>query len=247
MTRTQLLISRPRMAALALRGLVIAGLGIGLAGCYTDQELTESVPYNYRLRHPIAIKEGDRTLEVFVGSARAGLTPAQRADVLAFAQSWRSEGTGGFIINLPSSAPNQPAAAASLREIRSILAAVGVPSRAIVVRTLPPADRNLLATIKISYLKLTAEAGPCGRWPDNLGPSNDPQHIENQQYWNFGCATRRNLAIMVENPADLVQPRGETAVYRARRTMVLDKYRKGESTAATDSNSDKGKISDLGK
>ena len=53
---------------------------------------------------------------------------------------------------------------------------------------------------------------------------------------------------MVANPADLVQPRAESAgLHRASRTIVLDKYRKGESPATTYPDANKGKISDFGK
>ena len=52
---------------------------------------------------------------------------------------------------------------------------------------------------------------------------------------------------MVENPADLVQPRAETPAYTARRTDRFDKYRKGTSTATTYPESDKAKLSDTGK
>ena len=52
---------------------------------------------------------------------------------------------------------------------------------------------------------------------------------------------------MVENPADLVQPRGEVPPYTGRRTTVLDKYHRGEGTATTYPDADKGKISDVGK
>ena len=51
---------------------------------------------------------------------------------------------------------------------------------------------------------------------------------------------------MVENKADLVQPRGEAPAYTARRSVTLDKYRKGESTATTYPNANQGKISDVG-
>ena len=57
---------------------------------------------------------------------------------------------------------------------------------------------------------------------------------------------------MVDNPADLVQPRGETPAYTARRSVALDKYRKGETPGGTYPNDagngyDNGKISDVGK
>jgi pilus assembly protein CpaD len=52
---------------------------------------------------------------------------------------------------------------------------------------------------------------------------------------------------MIDHPSDLVQPRGETPSYSARRTVMFDKYRKGESPGSTDANADKGKISEIGK
>ena len=72
---------------------------------------------------------------------------------------------------------------------------------------------------------MTAEAGPCGEWPYDLGPTYHREHNENVQYWNFGCASQRNLAAMVDNKADLVQPRGEVPPYSGRRSTVLEKYR----------------------
>ena len=58
---------------------------------------------------------------------------------------------------------------------------------------------------------------------------------------------QRNLAAQVANPADLVQPRAETPVLAARRTTVIDKYRKGEATATQYPDANKGKISDVGQ
>ena len=95
-----------------------------------------------------------------------------------------------------------------------------------------PSERKL-ATIRINYPKITASAGPCGLWPQDIGPSANRDYFENQPYYNLGCATQRNLAAMVDNPADLVQPRGEAPIYTMRRTTVVEKYRKGESTATT--------------
>jgi pilus assembly protein CpaD len=52
---------------------------------------------------------------------------------------------------------------------------------------------------------------------------------------------------MVDNPSDLVQPRGEAPAYTAHRSTVLEKYRKGEPTATIYPDADKGKISDVVK
>jgi pilus assembly protein CpaD len=235
-----------RRCQAALHAVAIAGLAAMLSGCYSPREEFTSVSQDYQTRHPITLKDGAHTVEVFLGRNRGGLSPAQRADVLAFAQSWRRDATSGIVIDVPSGGGIKPAAEDSLREIHSILNASGVPSNGVRVRAYQPAD-YALASIKISYSKLTAEAGPCGRWPYDLGPSADSQFLSNKPYWNLGCASQRNLAAMVDNPADLVQPRGEAPAYQARRSVAIEHYRKGENPSGTYSGYDTSKISAVGK
>ena len=223
-----------------------AALAAMLGGCYTAHETAEVAPGDYRLRHPITLQEGQRTVELFVGSSRGGLTPEQRADVLAFAHRWQREATGGVIIDVPSGTPNGQAASDSLHEIESILAGAGIPAQAIAVRPYRPASPARLATIRLNYPRITAAAGPCGLWPHDLGPAGGDEWDRNAEYWNFGCAGQRNLAAMVDNPADLAQPRGETPPYQERRSVVLDKYRQGQPTGATDPTADQAKISNIG-
>jgi pilus assembly protein CpaD len=241
-------VRRRRRAALHL--LAAASFAVFLAGCH-ERQVAENYPQDYRLRHPITLKEGEHTVEVFVGRNRGGLTPVQRADVLAFAQQWRHEAMSGIIVDVPHGTPADRAAADSMREIHSIFAASGVPQNAVYVRAYRPASAAL-TSIRINYAKLVAEAGPCGQWPQDLGPSASRSYFENQNYWNLGCASQRNLAAMVDNPADLVQPRGESPAYAGRRSVALDKYRKGEIPGGlypSDGNNgyDNGKLSDLGK
>jgi pilus assembly protein CpaD len=231
----------------AVRGLLLASVAVAIAGCKTmARETTGSIPADYRDRHPIAIKEGDRALTLFVGAGRGGLTPMQRAEVLAFAQTWRREATGGVTIDRPTGAPNERAANDTVKQILSILAAAGIPNHGIGINPYHPKDGQP-AALRLRYPQMTAHAGPCGLWPDDLGPSNDMKHFDNQPYFNLGCASQRNLAAMVENPADLVQPRGETPAYTGKRSTGIDKWRKGESPATTYPDSSKGTISDVGK
>ncbi len=180
------------------------------------------------------MQEADRTIELFIGSNRGELTPTQRAQVLSFGLGWKREATGGIVVERPLGSSNEHASGDAMREIMSILAASGMPPQSIVVRTYPATGPNL-ATVRISYPKIAAQAGPCGIWPEDIGPSlNNKDYTENKQFWNLGCASQRNLAAMVDNPADLVQPRAETAAYTARRTTVLEKYRIGQSPVTQD-------------
>jgi pilus assembly protein CpaD len=233
------------IAGLAIRAVIVAGCALLVCACNTDQQQVAGVPdvpTDYRLRHPITISEADHTLEVFIGSNRGELSATQRAEVLAFAQTWKREATGGLVVDLPVGSSNERAAAEAMRMIRSILAASGVPPDGIVVRGYHPQSRNL-ATIRIAYPKISAQAGPCGLWPADIGPSMNRDYFENQPYWNFGCANQRNLAAMVDNPADLVQPRAETPAYEMRRTTVVEKYREGTSGATQYPTTDLSKVS----
>jgi pilus assembly protein CpaD len=231
----------------ATRLLAIAGCAAMLAGCTTDKAAISEIPHDLRQRHPIAIREGVHTVELFIGTRRGELTLDQRADVLAFAHTWRRDAAGGIMIDLPSGTSNGVAAANALQEVRSILTNMGVPPHDIAVRPYRPNDPRTLATMRLNYPRMVASAGPCGMWPHDLGPTSDREHSENLQYWNFGCAAQRNLAAQVDNPADLVQPRGEGAAYTPRRTTVLERFRQGTGTATIYSNPNLGKISDVGK
>jgi len=236
------------------RTLRIAGALIGLAttlgACtHTDEVATTAgVPDDYRLRHPIAIQESNRSVVIFVGQARGGLSAEQRADVMGLAHVWLQEGTGAIVADVPVGTPNARAAADAFRETQALLSVAGVPARGITMRRYHPDDPRQLATLRLSYPKISAVAGPCGLWPDDLGPSiKDKGYLDNKPYYNFGCAYQRNMAAMVDNPSDLVQPRPEMPAYTVRRTEGFEKYRKGATTTTSYPESDKAKLSDTGK
>src|SRR6202171_353269 len=227
----------------------LVGLAVGLGACtHTNDQVTASVPNDYRQRHPIAIQEADQSVVIFVGHARGGLSASQRADVMGVAQTWLREGTGAISADIPVDTPNARAAADSFREIQAMLTAAGVPPRGLVVRRYHPEDTRHLAAIRLSYPRLHATAGPCGLWPEDLGPSiKNKSYYENKEYYNFGCAYQRNMAAMVDNPSDLEQPRSEPPAYTARRTAAFEKYRKGTTTTAGYPEAEKAKLSDTGK
>ena len=236
--------ARRRRAALRLLGA--GALAATLAACQSTVAHNDAYPFDYKQRHPIALLDGVHTVDVFIGRNRGGLNPGQRAEVTAFAQTWRRESTSGIMIEWPAGGPADRAVAESMREIKSILAASGVPNGVIYARRYPAAMSSL-AVIKMKYTRLMAKAGPCGLWPKDLGPAGGVTYTENQEFWNLGCSTQHNLAAMIANPADLVQPRADGPPYEARRSVAIDKYRKGENPSGLYGGYDQGKISDLGK
>src|SRR5258708_7807542 len=117
---------------LCLLGALI-GLSVTLGACTNSSEevVTARIPEDYRLRHPIAIQEADRSVVIFVGHARGDLSASQRADVIGLARVWVSEGTGAIMADVPVDTPNARAAAISFRQIQSLLPPHAAPPPAI--------------------------------------------------------------------------------------------------------------------
>jgi pilus assembly protein CpaD len=235
---------RHRKRAATILGVVLAGSV--LSGCYLPND-TVGYPNDYRRRHEIALRDGARTVEVFIGQSRGSLTPVQRAEVLAFARVWKNEATGGVVIEVPTRTSNQHAASQALREINSIFAASGIPMRSVAVQSYTPDSPAQFPTLRLKYSTIVAEAGPCGLWPQDLGPTMGAAYNDNINYWNLGCSNQRNLAAMVANPVDLVQPRAETPTWTSRRTTVIEKYRQGQSPETIYPNDKAGKVSNVGQ
>lgn len=228
--------------------LLVVAFALIAGGCQHDPVVTNSFyPTDYRDRHPIVVTERPRSVDIFIGTGRGGLTAVQRAQVAAFGGAWRREGNGLLAIDIPHGTRNEAAAKATVRELTSVLQIAGVPPKAISVRPYRPAAPIEIGPVRLNYPVMRAEAGPCGEWPDDLGPTANPNAWENRPYWNFGCATQRNLAAVVVDPADLVQPRPETPPYAARRATVMDKYRQGQDPATVYTKANDAKASQVGQ
>lgn len=241
---------RPALRA-SFQALAVFAAASAMSGCQTTARAPISpidYPNDYRARHPITIREGKQTMDVFIGKDRGVLNASQRADVASLAEVWRGESTGGIVISVPHGTPNGRASSEAAREVRSLLVAQGIPNHLIATRSFQPEDPAKLSVLRVSYSKMVAEAGPCGLWPKDLGPTYEVYtYNNNRPYWNLGCANQRNLAAMVANPADLVQPRGESPSWTSRRTVVFERYRSGRSPETIYPNADRGKLSDVGQ
>jgi pilus assembly protein CpaD len=208
-----------------------------LAACANPRhadDVTGSVPDDYRLRHPVTVTSGHETMDLLPGGGPAGLTDRQVGDIQAFADKWRKAGRGPITIEVPTGGAADIASARSAKEIRRIFAVMGIPHRASVVTTYPAEGPGHLAPVRLEYPVLEAKVPhPCGQWPDDMGYSDPGSSNRNRTSWNFGCATQQNLAASVEDPEDFIRPRSEDPPSATRRADVLRKYGKGEATATS--------------
>lgn len=233
-----------RVAAALLTGLV----SLLVAGCHPDRVVTGTLPSDYRDRHPIQVNEGTRVVQMYIGSGRSGLTPEQRAIAGSFASQWRRYGSGPLTIELPVAVANEVSSSRTVQELRSLLAASGVPPHGILIRSYQSPDPSNIAATRLVFPAVRAQvASRCHAGTEDLGPTPTFQSAQNYPYWNFGCATQNNLAVTVANPEDLVQPRAETPPYAARRRQALEKYRQGQDPSSVYNTNSNAAVSTVGR
>lgn len=209
--------------------LLLASGSIALAGCQTDRIVTGTIPSDYRDRHPIQINEGARSVQMFVGIGRTGLTPEQRALAGGFASQWRRHASGPMTIEIPAGVANEVASSRTIRELRSLLASSGVHPQAIQVQAYHPESVSNVAPIRLTFPAISAQvASRCHAGQENIGLTQNLEGWQNYPMKNFGCSSQHNLAAQVANPEDLVQPRHEQQGFASRRRAVLEKYRSGQ-------------------
>jgi pilus assembly protein CpaD len=214
-----------RKAALSLFAAALVAAGLG--ACAKKELAFQPYPLDVRERHPIMLRDGVKTLDVF--ATRGGLDDRQLDDVHAFAADYRRSGRGAIVAEVPNGPGRDMTARAGMDSVRRALSQKGVSAASIKVGTYEANDPMMAAPIRLSYAGLKAEVPhECGQWPHDLGTSQFRNGLENRSYWNFGCAYQSNLAAQVADPVDLVRGRSEGRIDTAKRMYGIDQLRKGK-------------------
>jgi pilus assembly protein CpaD len=220
---------RTAVGPLATKLLALSVAALALTGCKTTDDPTRVAGWTLvdaAQRHPILVSQEPTTHMVRVVRDSSGLSRAQRAQLLDFADHYRATDAGNsrLVIAVPSGGANEVAAMYAVGEIRALLTDQGFSEASISVEAFD-AEGAADPPIRVSYLRYVAQPPQCGDWSTNL--AYEPMNLP---YPNFGCATQRNFGAQVANPADLLGPRSETARSSERRDQVFQKYIKGEPT-----------------
>jgi pilus assembly protein CpaD len=224
--------------ALTLLAVLLVATSVG--GCWRSPRF--QAPFtlaNPNERHPIAVKQGEVTLDLAVYRGASGLNPSQRNQLSAFLRDYKSQGAERLLIRAPSGGANETAALRAYDEVRRAMRGAGINPAAV---ALEPyfANSDPAAPLRISYLQFVAAPPDCPDWSENIG--RDPQ---NMPWPNMGCATQRNLAASVADARDLLGPRGETPRSGERRDVVWGKYVAGESTISKRAPSEHANASEI--
>ncbi|MGF3025174.1 CpaD family pilus assembly protein [Methylobacterium aquaticum] len=223
------------MTRIAFRLLLLAA-SAGLAACASRPPVTTGsiTPATAAERHPFVLSDSPRSLDVFV-TGTGHIDPRQADDVDAFLTEYRRYGRGVLVLEVPrgSQVPGG-AVERTLERVRARALTWGVGRREIVVAPYPVANVAVSAPLRLSFQRMQAKvAGDCGLWPQDLGFSDPALNARNENYWNFGCATRSNIASQVADPVDLVRGRQEGRIDSVTRTQNLTDLRTGKDPSTT--------------
>lgn len=156
---------------------------------------------------------------------------ARALDQVASRASWTS-GEPADIQIITSGDPNAMAAGQS---VAGYLVGRDVPGDSVSTFSVQDQPADIITVNIVNY---RARTYACNQSWENLAATRN-----NTPYKNFGCAVTSNLAAQIADPRDLNGPATATSTDASRKSVILDKYRKGEVTSATKDDQSNGAIS----
>lgn len=209
-----------KSAAFRRRMLMLAATSVlALAGCDRERGPDDVLAVglnNPELRHPIHFDARVETLDVEVPPDAEGLSPNQNTDVFRFLKLYKREANSRLIIAVPGDQRPPASIAQSLRGIQRHVVEAGIDYRLTRGRRVPGAE---VPAIRLAYRRPVAVPPTCDKWGENVG-----RNEARIPYPNLGCATQRNIAIMVDNARDLQQPQDEDPRSGERRHVTWSAY-----------------------
>lgn len=194
----------------------------GLVACSTPQPYAPPMVNKNKIR----VAESIERLELYTRPTGLELSARDQVAVGQFLQGYGSRGEGPLYINVPSSTARGIGAQQAQNVIRQSLSQLGMSGAPVQTGQYQSAS-GAPAPVVVSYRTLKTIPQDC-RDTDDLGNS-----FANQPYSSFGCHSTANLAAMVNDPRQFIEPYGSTPPDSQRRQVVYDKYIAGEDTSST--------------
>ncbi len=209
MTRRLCCLARRRAHPLLV--LVAAGL---VAGCSVPWD---DAPYPAQPQFPIEVVQEPVSLRLPLAWHDRRLAPADRRQLAQVLDAYRERGRGPLVLTVPADSPR-------IRRLVEHLQALAVrrgvdPTQVTIVHS-----QGHTPEIELAYLDMRLVP------PDCVAETIRAANPSNAGSPGFGCATQRNLAHIIANPADYVSPREQAPPDAARMNRVLDQLRQGLAT-----------------
>lgn len=201
------------------RTAVLSSAALAITGCATP---IKSEPPLY-LKNPIQVSESIERLELYSRPDGMSLSARDSDAVAGFLGGYSQFGDGPLFMNVP--AHNSQGVMQTRGLVRNMMTQIGlggVPVQEGQYQSHP----NMPAPVVISYRRLKTLPRDCTLTSDLT------RTFSNQPWPEFGCSQNANLAAMIQDPRQLLEPYPLAAPDMRRRMMVYDKYIKGESPAS---------------
>ncbi|MFZ1989466.1 MAG: CpaD family pilus assembly protein [Alphaproteobacteria bacterium] len=225
----------PRSIYLAAAALA----ALSLAGCHSAFNGARDA-WSEQSAHPITVTTHVVSGEIHVAKGATELSEEDSGNVVELAADYHARGFGKLSIAAPESTGGDKTAMQLASQMTNVALDEGVDASAVELSSYR-ADRAD-APIVVSYSVYEATPSGCGDWSKNyaFAPLNHPTP-------NHGCATQNNLAVMLENPHDLIAARDQQAPDEGRRAFVLQQYRQGQVTSSQKDEQAQGAVSEVNK
>lgn len=176
-------------------------------------------------KNPIEVAESVERLELYSRPSGMELSARDEYAVMQFLRAYGQSGSGPIYINRPSGHQGAVGVAQTDRILRGLMAQAGLnPSSAQSgeYQSYPGAP----APVVVSYRTLKTIVPRCP------GLTDLSLTADNAVTPGFGCFASANLAAMVANPRQLVDPKAIDTPNAQRRQVVYDRYINGEATGS---------------
>lgn len=185
--------------------------------------------------HQIVVTQSERKLPVHFGQDESTLAPHVLAPVQVFADDFVDQGGGTLFIDV-AEGQDDGTLAGKLSYLGVELRKRGVQESELVVRSAGASDgASDSAGISLAYVKYSASVPGCPDWSQTMAGFH-----RNVTHSNFGCSVRSNLAKMLANPRDLIEPRTFTHADATQASRAISTLRSGEAEPVTSSASEIG-------
>ncbi len=177
------------------------------------------------MRNPITIAESIERLELYTRPDGLELSARDKLAVAQFLDGYRDNGSGPLFINRPSAQAGSAGTQQAEAVIRGLMRNGGLNPASLQGGEYQSSP-NAPAPVVVSYRILKAI-------PDNCRKSTSvTQPFTNKAPENFGCFQSANIAAMIGDPRQLLEPYALGASDAQRRQVVYDRYIQGELTGA---------------
>lgn len=190
-------------------------VSLALAACQEPKRAAE-----YRDDFPLTVSPATVSLSLEAPSGQRGLTGQAGLDFERFVRDYHNRGRRALTLTAPAGQSGRSGA----EKIRSMLVGAGIPKNEIGV---VGAGTGNIVTMSFNAHKV--EIPECGRFTSKANPN-----WSNRRHSNFGCATRRNLGLMVQDPGDLKQAQTVSGADGSRAASTISGYRSSGAAASTE-------------